>query len=602
MALPLLVVAALQLAGCGGGGGGSGGGGSNSSTNAGGGSTGSGTGSGSTGSGSTGTGTGSGSTSGGAASATFSLNTQSLVFSANSPAAGGPAAQTVTGTVTGSLSGTLYIVVTSVGSAVSFVTDFSINGNTGQASVLPRPPSILGTGTYSSTITVHACVNDATCATGELSGSPQTINVSYTVGKAIPANAVTPHVVTTGVAGQVVIRGSGLSGVTAISFGSTPATSVTAVSDTEVHASYPATLPAGSLAVTLNGNAIASPGSIVALAPQSYSTQTLTFPSGETPQAIQGVLYDAERSTLLVAGSFSQAANNKLWRYTYSGGTWSAATEAIIPSLQAITFSNDGAHLLALTGYSLLVLDPANPATPVSIVPAPFPQSSATNSPYFTGMALANDGYALVSTSVIGLGDGGEPAYLYSSTAGAFTAIGPSITLMSWPNGGSPMLAASADGSVVLAAQSGISGGGPVYQYSPETTLLTAGTIKINQRSFQPPVMDTSAAKRVVYTGSTNSVYDSNSVLLGNISGPVRVLTVNRQGTRLYALNTDNTLHTYDLTATPVGGNYPEVGTASTQTVPASSAQFAVRLAISPDGLGLFLAGDQGILVIPAPQ
>jgi hypothetical protein len=349
----------------------------------------------------------------------------------------------------------------------------------------------------------------------------------------------------------------------------------------------------------LTGASAGFSGSIVALAPQSYAAQTLALP--EQPQRIVTTLFDAERSALFVAGSFSQSSNNKLWRYTYSGSTWTAAPEVSIPGLCALTFSNDGSKLLALADYSLLQLDPANPSlATATTIAAPFQQSSTTGSPYFTGMALANDGYALVSTGILN-GTGDVATYLYSSTAASFIELGATLLLYSWPSGGSPALAASADGSLVLAAQTGVNPTPPVFQYSPETTLMTQTRINSNQLSGQPAVMDSSAAKRVVYDKNTSSVYDSNFALLGNIPGTVRVLTVNRQGTRLYALNQDSTLHTYDLAAATVGGNYPEMGSGNAQTVPASGAGLAVRLAISPDGGTLFLVGDTGVAVIPAP-
>jgi len=500
------------------------------------------------------------------------------------------------------------------GAAVSKVSNFSISGNTGQGTVYPATPADLGAGSFTGTVTVRACLNDPTCATGQLAGSPQTVNVTYTIGMTIPPNAVMPRVVTTGVAGQVVIRGSGLSGVSAVSFGSTPATAATVVNDTEVHASYPATLPAGTLAVTLNSNAIASPGSIVAIAPQSYTQQTLTFPTGETPTAILGMFYDAERSALLLAASFAQAgcaqagcapaAGNKLWRYTYSGGAWSAVAETPIASLAGITLSNDGSHLLALTGYSLLVLDPTNPAaSPVSTIAAPFAQSSTANSPFLTGIALANDGYGIVSSSMVGLNSGFAPYYLYSSTGAAILAWSSPAPDYAFPSEGIPLLTASADGSVVLAWDGGTSPGPTqMLQYSPETTLATGIAVQFNQMPNQAPALDSSAAKRVIYDGTTNTVCNSSYAALGTVPGPVRVLTVNRAGTRLYALNTDSTLHTYDLTAAVVSGSYPQIGSGSALTVPASSATFPVSLAISPDGQGLFLAGDQGVLVVPAPQ
>lgn len=275
--------------------------------------------------------------------------------------------------------------------------------------------------------------------------------------------------------------------------------------------------------------------------------------------------------------------------------------EMSIPGLCALTFANDGSKLLALASYSLLQLDPANPSlATATTIAAPFQQSSATGSPYFTGMALANDGYALVSSGILNA-TGGTATYLYSSSTTTFIPLAASLTLYSWPFGGSPALSVSADGSLVLAAQTGLSPTPPVFQYSPQTTLLTQSRINVNQLSGQPAAMNSSAAKRVVYDINTNSVYDSSYTLLGKIPGAVRVLTVNRQGTRVYALNQDSTLHTYDLTAATVGGNYPEVGSGSTQTVPVSGGGVAVRMTISPDGGTLFLAGDTGVAVIPAP-
>jgi hypothetical protein len=131
--------------------------------------------------------------------------------------------------------------------------------------------------------------------------------------------------------------------------------------------------------------------------------------------------------------------------------------------------------------------------------------------------------------------------------------------------------------------------------------MLTQSPISLAQQPDEPAVMDSSAAKRIVYNGTTNAVYDSNYALLGAIPGAVRVLAINRLGTKVYALNQDNTLHTYDLTATPTSGNYPEIGTGSVQTVPASSSTIAVRLEVAPDGDTLFLTGDTGVAIIPAP-
>src|SRR6266699_1154774 len=174
---------------------------------------------------------GNGGASGVGSGTTFSVGTHSLSYGASGPTASTPAPQTVTGTVTGTLSGTLYIVVDVAGPAVANVSSFSVSGNSGQGSVSVQLPSALGIGTFTSTLTIHACINDSTCTTGELNGSPQVVNVSYTISAPPIADTVMPHVVASGISGSVVMRGSGFTGTTSISFGATPATSFTVVTD-----------------------------------------------------------------------------------------------------------------------------------------------------------------------------------------------------------------------------------------------------------------------------------------------------------------------------------------------------------------------------------
>ncbi len=584
---PLCLIAfAFSLAACGGGGGSDAGGTGNSS-------------------GGGGAGGGSGGGNGGTSGATFSVSSNTLAFTAATAVEATPASQTIIGSVTGTIDGgsTLYIVITSTGNAVANVSNVTISDSSGQASVTPIAPTLLGAGTFTGTITVRACLNDVTCATGQLAGSPQNIAVTYNIGSYVPSDTVMPHVVTAGTAGQVVIRGAALSGVTAVNFGSTPATAVTVVSTTEVRASYPATLTPQTLPVTLNGGAISFNGSIVAVGPQAYSAQTLTLP--ETPNRVLTALYDAERRALFVAGRFAQSGNNKLWRYTYSSSAWTSAPEIIaIPDLRAITFSNDGSRLLALTGYSLQELDPANPGAGASkTISAPF-TSGTPYTRFFKQIAFGNDGVAVLSTGGVGV-SGYSDTYLYSSITNTFTPAAPTLSLYSAGEGGSPMLTASADGSVVLAAQSGLTPAPQLFQYSPANTQLAPTRLRFNQRSDEPALTDSSASKRLLYDLSTASVYDSNYALLGRFSAAggnsLRAVAMNRQGTRAYTMNSDNTLHAYDLAAAPVNNNYPEIGLGSPQTVPASGTNVPVRLIVTPDGGTLFLAGDTGIAVIPAP-
>ncbi len=52
----------------------------------------------------------------------------------------------------------------------------------GSATVRAASSSFVGSGTHTATIRVRACLNSSDCSSGELAGSPASINVSYTVG------------------------------------------------------------------------------------------------------------------------------------------------------------------------------------------------------------------------------------------------------------------------------------------------------------------------------------------------------------------------------------------------------------------------------------
>ncbi|HSC07904.1 MAG TPA: hypothetical protein VLD59_13850, partial [Steroidobacteraceae bacterium] len=146
-----MILALVSLAACGGGGGG-GGGGSNNGGGGGGGGTG----------------------------LTLSLSTNAITFDSLPPAV--PAPVDVIATVTGSASGTLFVIVATSNPAVANVANVVITGpTTGQGTIVPGSSAGLGAGRHTATIQVRACLNDPSCATGQVGGSPQTITVTYNV-------------------------------------------------------------------------------------------------------------------------------------------------------------------------------------------------------------------------------------------------------------------------------------------------------------------------------------------------------------------------------------------------------------------------------------
>ena len=120
---------------------------------------------------------------GGGSPATFTLSTGSVSFSATQ---GGtpPASQNVIVTVTG---GSVFIGTTQTGSGFSHF--LQITGpTTGQITITPSQPTTPGT--FTGTIIVRGCP-DQFCQGGNVSGSPKTISVTYTVAAA-PTLGATP--------------------------------------------------------------------------------------------------------------------------------------------------------------------------------------------------------------------------------------------------------------------------------------------------------------------------------------------------------------------------------------------------------------------------
>ncbi|GEM_PF-2548675 len=542
---------------------------------------------------------------------TFSLATHALTYTATSSTAATPAAQTVSGSVTGSLSGTLYIVVTVAGPAVDTVSAFSVSGSSGQASVSVKAPSALGPGTYSSTITVHACSNDSTCATGELAGSPQTVTVSYTIDAPTLADLVAPHAISTAASGNVVLRGHGFTGTSAVSFGGATASAFSVVSDSLITATYPAGLAVGTQVVTLTGGTSSFAGNVVVVGPQAYAATTLAYP--HAPGRVLQVVFDAARQMLYVAVEFQgDPQAGQVWTYAYSNGAWAPAAIIPIIELRDVALSLDGSTLYALTSTAVLEYPASNPsAGPARTVTAPF-AASVIGAPCLVRFAFANDGTALVATGIYGSGAVAD-VYAYQAVAGTFADLGNAWRLATAPFGAlggtyTGSLVASGDGSFVLATHNDPSATPVGFGYDAVAGIMQAAPVALNQIPDQPAALDDAAAHIVVTDGTTTEVL-TTSAITGGIPPPlgngafVLVTLVNSQGTRLYTVTADNQLHSFDLTAVPSGqpAMYPEIGTAIAFTPPRITSP-TLRTAMTPDGETLFIAGDGGVAVVPAPQ
>ena len=313
-------------------------------------------------------GSSSGGSTGGQGSVSFSTST--ISFKASAPFALAPATQTVTGVVTGVSSGTIYVTIQSNDPDNLFtVTNLTIAGDSAQVSIIPALPS-LQAGSYSGSITISACLNDSTCNTGQLSGSPRTIPVNYDIASGVDGDTVTPHVVAANVAGKVILRGSGFTGATNVSFGSIAASAISVVSDSEIDASY-STLAAGTYPISIDSGGISYTASLVAVAAPPFTAVAIPLPAGDVPinPDPPGIEYDAQRTALFVLLPGGNSISPALVRYSFDAntGTWGAPTQISMDGLEQVLLSPDGTHLLAMvspdSGHTSMVeLDPVTMA------------------------------------------------------------------------------------------------------------------------------------------------------------------------------------------------------------------------------------------------
>jgi len=385
--------------------------------------------------------------------------------------------------------------------------------------------------------------------------------------------------------GAAVIRGEGFEkfAVQNVMFGATPATTFSVVNDTEIQATYPA-FTANTYPVQIV--APSSPGPIVSLAnlivigPTSYVATSLAYPAGTTVTAVKELLYDAQRQALLIA---VDTAGGEVLRYPYAGGVWGSATTATISSLSDIALSTDGQQLLALSQQALTQLDPSA-LTPGTVTPAP----SYTAGGFFKNLAVANDGNAIVTTGYPG--SISTPLYLYAARSPGFFQTPTSPTLDNSTAG------ASGDGSIIAIEQGdpALAAVPNAYQYVAASQTFAATSPSFYQNSIAPAL--DRAATRIVFNGT--NVYDGNYNLLGTLPGTTLAVVVSPDATRAYMFDsTASQILSFDLTATPGGGAYPQLASAA----PAGSLGSGVRMAISPDGATLFLAGTGGVAIQPHP-
>lgn len=534
-----------------------------------------------------------------------SLSTKTLNFSAVTPTAEVPNSQVITATVSG-VTGTVYVKIDIDGVVVASVSNVSIISDTqGQASIIPGSPGNLGVGTHNSVVTVSICTTDINCSGAQLNGSPKTMNVTYTVGSSVRADAVAPYIGTTNRAGNVILRGTGFTPATTVSFGGMPGTILSIPSDTEIRASYPA-MVAGTHVVTLNGGSISFTESLVIVDPPNYSGTTLNYPS--SPQQIRELVYDSGRKALLVGVGFSDASTNKVLRYTFANGAWQTPVSATVADLRDFALSLNGSKLISVADDYLVELDPV---TLTAVTTTSKPQNYSCCE-YLNGVMMANDGNAVITT-YDKIYSGWTRLHLYSVPQSVFTTPSLGGTAPYIYNTFNSIIAGvSSDGGSIAIMES-LAPAPPIFKYNSSTGVLAATSSNLSPYYplIYPPVFDRAGSRMVMASGHSfnpdYSVYDANYSRLGTFPSTTEAYAVAPDGTRAYTFENNSgvcKVRAFDLANIPAYGTLPmtEIVTGFPISVScAGDLPNKIVMVVNPANDTLFIAGTLLIDVVPLP-
>ncbi|HKQ25665.1 MAG TPA: IPT/TIG domain-containing protein [Burkholderiales bacterium] len=446
-------------------------------------------------------------------------------------------------------------------------------------------------GVHTATITIHA-------------GSTTTVvPVSLTVSDP-RVNFVSPYVGTASIPGGVIIRGFGFSSVQTgieVLFGSTAASSVSYVSDTEVRATYPA-LAAGDYPISIKNSSTTLPSrataKLVIVDPPGYAYAPLVRNSTfVTPSGVSNLIYDAERKAVYLL----DGDRKRIDRFRFINGTgWTVDMPVSlsglgIPANTTMALSPDGTEILSTFGKSMLRIDPSNLALLETVDATSFLGGSVFAS--LNQLDFANDGNA-IGTSVDNTASGG--LYRYDMLTKQFAVLSSQTDMAN------RLVVASGDrGTIFLPTFESLiqALAKPVFKLTASSLTLTQ-TTTLTTGSFLASA-DRTGSKVILLNaggGPTQAamVFDSSLNPLGTLPDnppDLHGFVISPDGTKAYAYYTGaNVIRKFDLTTM---GGITEIGTGT--PIADSPGSFYSAMTISPDGGTLFLASNERLIVMPAP-
>ncbi len=439
-----------------------------------------------------------------------------------------------------------------------------------------------------------------------------TLRIPVTVTNAKPRlDHVAPYVARANVADTVVLRGLFLDQLTTSSIDFLPEaggsalapSSVQVVSASELRVAHPA-LSAGAYLVrmrTAQGTVIdRSTARLVVANDIPFAATVLPYPDANR-RRVNGLVYDAERqalvlSTNLIVNNTISFANDELLRYTYNTSWSGAAPGGLRPQLSQLALSTDGRNLVTSTV--------AGSSTEAGRLELLSPLGAGL------GIQVAARGNGLTFSSLAATSTG---EVLAMEGSNFNTGVGFRITLYQPRNNTLRELSIApvsdlSQGATVATSGDGLRGvlfgnlnnQSSVYEFNSSTGVLSRSSFTSSARSIS---LDRTG-NRVAAANASEAVrvYDRNWNLLGTLPASTVAFVLTPSGNRAITFDSNRQVRQFDLTAAPVGGAFPEIGTGITPAAdPVTVAAEPVRLALTPDGRTLFVAADTRVVVVPLP-
>ena len=452
------------------------------------------------------------------------------------------------------------------------------SGPSRPATITLNPPSMLA-GVHRANITLTA------------SGASISVPVVF-MAHSLGVNFVSPYVATANVSGEVIVRGYGFSSIAdpQVMFGATAATAITAVSDTEIRASYPA-LAQGNYQVTVKNASQSLPtrAKLVVVDTPAYPFAAISRSGGVTK-----VIYDAERQALYLLNVDSDVNNNRIERYRFNGIGWTSDSLSLpIGGLfGGMALSPDGTEIIVAAFSTISHVDPNTLAITAGLSASPVLGPGPLGE-----LAMANDGGAIGAFLL------GQNAKYYR-----YDVLLRDLVPLSAPADiGTRRIYSSGDGRRLILAKPNVEPTSTsLYYYDSGNGTLVATPVTV--RSAIHVGVSRTASRLIIEKDSAaiggideDRVFDNQFNLLGTLppSGGLAsdVVAVSPDGTKgyRYVVGT-GVIRVFDLAQSDGLGGFVEM---TGITVPALGS--ATEMTISPDGGTLFLVSAEQLLVVPVP-